>query len=150
MISLKNHRRHGATQEPNYIEALAELARRRGRGLDFDTTIKVITAAAREGKFISYGQVAEASGAVWNQVRYAIGPHLDGLIEYCLRRQMPLLSSIVVNQPNLHTGQLEPDSLKGFVVGVRGLGVSVTDEKQFLKDAQAAVFEWARSSGNTT
>jgi hypothetical protein len=142
---IKNHRRLGKTEEPLYREALAEHARRQGKGLDFKTTISVIGQAAREGRYISYGQVAEASGANWNKVHFAMGPHLDSLLEYCHLTGLPLLTAIVVNQQNLDTGKLEPDSLKGFIAGVKKLGITVVDQQKFLEDQQRRIFEWAAS-----
>ena len=76
-----------------------------------------------------------------------MGPHLDSLLEYCHLNDLPLLSAIVVNKPNLNSGELEPDSLKGFIAGVKSLGISVVDENAFLRDAQAKVFEWGVRSG---
>jgi len=79
---------------------------------------------------------------------YAIGPHLDRLLEYCHRNGVPLLASIVVNKQNLETGDLEGDSLKGFVAGAQKLGIPVTDEKMFLRQQQELVFEWAAPGYN--
>jgi hypothetical protein len=53
------------------------------------------------------------------------------------------LSAIVVNKPNVGTGEMELSTLKGFVAGARALGYPVTDPGAFLKVQQAAVFEWA-------
>jgi hypothetical protein len=141
---IENHRRKGATELATYKEALIEQATRIGKGLDFETTIKVISQAAREGRYISYGDVAKASGVDWNQVRYAMGRHLDDLIEYCHLNDLPLLSSIVVNKPNVESGKLDPESLKGFIAGVRRLNIPVLDDRAFLHEAQKRVFEWAR------
>ena len=143
---IDNYRRKGATDQKVYIEALAEHAKRKGKGLNFETTMRVIRKAAADGRFLSYGQLAEASRADWNQVRYAMGPHLDDLLEYCHRNGLPLLSAIVVNKPNLESGNLEPDSLKGFVAGARRLGIPVTDNQLFLREQQEKVFSWARSA----
>jgi len=142
---IENYRRKKLSDE-TYLTALAEQARRLGNGLNFDTTIKVVTAAAREGKYISYGQVAQASGANWQQVHYAISRHLGDLIEYCHRNGLPLLSAIVVNQHNLKTGEMELETLKGFIGGVRAVGVEVGDEQHFLRQEQDRVFAWAKSS----
>lgn len=144
---IDNYRRKSATDQQAYIDALAEQAKRNGRGLDFATTMRVIKEAASQGRYISYGELAEQSGAEWNKVRYAMGPHLDALLEYCHRNGLPLLSAIVVNRPNLKSGKLEPDSLKGFVAGARRLGLPVTNNESFLRDQQARVFEWGRSQG---
>ena len=142
---IDNHRRKGATEESVYKEALAEQAKRLGKGLNFEMTIKVITHAASEGRFISYKEVADASGVSWNKVRYAMGRHLDDLIEYCHLNELPLLSSIVVNKPNVESGELNPESLKGFIAGVQRLNIAVLDDAAFLHEAQKRVFEWAKS-----
>jgi hypothetical protein len=76
---------------------------------------------------------------------HAVGPHLDELIEYCYRRGWPLLSVIVANKPNVRTGELEPDPLRGFVAGSRAAGIPDIDDRAFLKAQQLKVFEWARS-----
>jgi hypothetical protein len=143
---IENHERQGATDTKTYIDALEELAKRKGKGLNFETTMRVIRQAAGEQRYLSYGELAEASGADWNHVRYAIGPHLDSLLEFCHRKGLPLLTAIVVNKQNLKTGDLEPDSLKGFIAGARKLGIPIADEKGFLREQQRLVFEWARSS----
>jgi hypothetical protein len=144
--SVIDHSRRDGLNDERYRAALAEQAKRKGKGLNFPTTIRVVSDAARAGRFISYGDVAEASGADWNQVHYAIGPHLDALIEYCHLHGLPLLSSIVVNQKNLRTGQLDPSSLKGFIAGVRGAKIPITLEaEEFLRQEQQKVFEWAKS-----
>ena len=110
---IDNYRRKSATDQQAYIDALAEQAKRNGRGLDFATTMRVIKEAASQGRYISYGELAEQSGADWNKVRYAMGPHLDALLEYCHRNGLPLLSAIVVNRPNLKSGKLEPELAQG-------------------------------------
>lgn len=143
---IENYRRKKATHEKIYSDAIAEQGRRKGKGLNFETTVRVVREAALRGEFISYGEVAEASGADWKKVRHAIGPHLDDLIEYCHLHGLPLLSAIVVNKPNLKTGELDPDSLKGFIAGVRRVEIPVGDERAFLKQSQKEVFDWARAS----
>jgi hypothetical protein len=142
---IENYRRKGAMDQQVYLDALAEEAKRKGKGLNFETTMRVITAAAAEGRFLSYGELAQASGADWNRVHYAVGPHLDSLIEYCHRNGLPLLSAIVVNKPNVLSGDLNQDSLKGFIAGARRVGIPVTDEKYFLREQQEKVFNWGRS-----
>ena len=70
---IENHRRKGATDSSVYVNALAERARRLGKGLDFDKSFEVIRRAAAEDRFVSYKELADASGADWNQVHYSIG-----------------------------------------------------------------------------
>jgi hypothetical protein len=54
-----------------------------------------------------------------------------------------MLSAIVVNKPNVSTGTMEPETLKGFIAAARDLGYSVTDEEGFLREQQDRVFACA-------
>lgn len=140
---IDNHRRHRKTTEPAYLDALAEQARRKGKGLDFGKTFALVRAAAAERRFLSYKQLADESGADWSKVRYAVNDHLGELIAYAHGKGWPLLSAIIVNQPNLATGTMEPATLKGFAAAARDLGYAVTDEEAFLREQQERVFTWA-------
>lgn len=62
---IQNHRKKRATDAPLYADALRELERRRGKGLDFDKSFRIIRQAAAERRFISYKDLADASGADW-------------------------------------------------------------------------------------
>jgi hypothetical protein len=68
-----NHRTKGATRSPLYLDALRELERRTGGGLDFDKSYQTIRRAAGEKRFLSYKELADASGADWSKVHYAMG-----------------------------------------------------------------------------
>ena len=57
-----------------------------------------------------------------------------------------MLSAIVVNKPNISTGMMEDDALKGFISAARLLGIPVVDDVQFLRDQQEKVFVWAANS----
>jgi hypothetical protein len=142
---IENHRKKGETRAPLYLDARRELERRKGKGLDFEKSREIILAAARAGRFLSYKQLADASGADWNQVHYAIGSHLWELVEYADRNGWPLLSAIVVNKSNVETGVMEPETLKGFIAAARELGYSVTNDTKFLKEQQTRVFAWAQT-----
>ena len=145
---LVNHRRAGAVDKPLFTDALAELARRRGQGLSFETSLAVIRAAAREGRFIGYKELAEASGAEWSRVHWSVGPHLDSLLEYCHRKGWPLLPAIVVRQAEIDGGELKGTSLEGFVKGCEDLGIGMpADAATFARDEQRKVFEWAQKEG---
>jgi hypothetical protein len=144
---IENHRRHKETSAPVYLEALRELQIRRGKGgLEFDKSFQIIKAAAKEGLFLSYKDLADASGADWNQVHYSIGGHLWDLVEFADRNGWPMLSAIVVNKPNVRSEAMEPETLKGFVAAARDLGYAITDEEAFLHEQQARVFEWAATA----
>jgi hypothetical protein len=106
-------------------------------------------AAAREGNFISYKDLADASGADWNQVHYAIGSHLWDLVEFAHLNGWPMLSAIVVNKPNVGSGKMEPETLKGFIAAAHDLGYVVTDEEAFLRKQQNKVFAWAIADAET-
>jgi hypothetical protein len=140
---VENHRRHNQIKAPLYLDALAELARRKGFGLDFQKSFDLIRKAAAEGRFLSYKQLADKSGADWAKVHYAINGHLWDLISYAHGKGWPMLSAVVVNQRNVESGEMEPSTLKGFVEAARLLGHPVTDKEAFLKEQQQAVFAWA-------
>ncbi|MBE7734415.1 hypothetical protein [Devosia faecipullorum] len=63
---IENHRKAGKLYEPYYLAALKELARRKGLGLDFQKSFDLIRKAAAEGRYISYKELADASGAEWS------------------------------------------------------------------------------------
>jgi hypothetical protein len=141
---IENHRRKNATTAPLYLEALPELEKRKGKGLEFAKSLSIILKAAKDGDFLSYKELADASGVDWGQAHYAIGEHLWRLVEYSHLKHGVLLSAIVVNKPNKDTGQMEPGALKGFIGAARLLGYPIVGEEAFLKEQQARVFAWAQ------
>lgn len=140
---IANYKGIGKTDDPYYLELIAEHDRRKGRGLVFDTTMRAVLAAAREGRFISYGQLSDASGVEWSKVRYAMNRHLQGLIEFCHHKGWPLISAIVVTQDNLETGAMDERTLNGFVSGCKTVGYVIADPESFLREQQEKVFKWA-------
>ncbi|MFZ3238229.1 MAG: hypothetical protein WA184_23010 [Stellaceae bacterium] len=140
---IENHRRQNATAAPAYMDALREWQVRKGKGLDFDKSFRIIKATARERRFLSYKELADASDADWGQVHYSIGNHLWALVEFAHRKGWPMLSAIVVNKSNVSSGALDPETLKGFIGAARDLGYTITDEEAFLREQQAKVFAWA-------
>jgi len=52
-------------------------------------------------------------------------------------------SAIVVNKPNIDTGKMERDALRGFIAAARELDYAITDEQTFLREQQGRVFAWA-------
>ena len=143
---IENHERRNLQQSPTYLEALAERERRRGNGLEFKKSLAVILSAAREGRYVSYKQLAEASGARWDRVHYAMNQHLWDLVRWAHGHGWPMLSSVVVNQENRHTGKMKPDTLKGFITAAEQLGRTDigTDHEKFLRVEQANVMDFAR------
>lgn len=53
-----------------------------------------------------------------------------------------MLSAIVVDKPNVATGDMSASALDGFIRTARQLGYTVTDERAFLKNQQEACFRW--------
>lgn len=139
-----NYRRAKKTDHSFYQDVLAEIARRTGKGLDFDTTCRLVREAASAGRFLSYKQLADGSGANWSHVRHAMNAHLGDLVEYAHRSGWPLLSAIVVNQSNVETGAMDPSTLRGFAAAARELGYRFVNAEQFLRDQQQLVFRWAK------
>ena len=91
---MENHRRKRATHLPMYITAMRELERRKGGGLDFDKSYRLILQAAKEGRFLSYKELADGSGAKWEKVHYSLGRHLWELVEYAHLNGWPMLSAV--------------------------------------------------------
>jgi hypothetical protein len=75
----------------------------------------LIREAAADQRFLSYKELADASGADWARVHYAMNQHLGDLIEYAHRRGWPLLSAIVINKDNVKSGNMADSTLQGFV-----------------------------------
>jgi hypothetical protein len=147
---IENYRRNGRLSDSVYVEALAEQAHRIGKGLDFNKSYNAILRSAAEDRFISYKDLADISGAEWTKVHYSMNQHLWSLVEYAHRKGWPMLSAVVVNKPNVASGNMEPESLKGFIAAAKELGLTITDEKAFLRDQQRRVFEWAKQAIETT
>jgi hypothetical protein len=61
---IDNHRRKRLLRAPLYLEVLTERVRRRENGLEFVKSVRIILEAAREGRCVSYKQLAEASGDI--------------------------------------------------------------------------------------
>jgi 5-methylcytosine-specific restriction protein B len=116
--------------------------------LSINNSYRAILAAARQGRFISYGEVAAASDVDWKKARRPMPPHLDRLLQICHERGWPLITSIVVSKGNLESGKLDGESLSGFVAGVKKLGVSIDNPQAFLEEQQQAVFAWAQGAPN--
>ena len=112
--------------------------------LDMDRSIDAIRAAAAETRFLSYGAVASASGIPWSMsIRSQMRPHLEGVCDKMLHQAGAMISAIVVNQTNLQTGSLDPQSLAGFADCARRLGFGIVDNREaFLREQQRLTFVW--------
>ncbi len=113
--------------------------------LDIIKSYQTILKAARERRFLSYGDLAKANEADWNSVRREIPRHLGELVEIGVKHGWPMLTSIVTNKENIETGKLEGAALDGFIkiAGELDLFSSDDDPLAFVREQQEAVFQWA-------
>jgi len=112
--------------------------------LDLKTTYGAIVAAAKERRFLTYGEIAAANDVDWNKVYRAINIHLDKLVGEATKHEWPLLTAIVVSQPNVKTGKLEGAALEGFINAARKRGYQVSDPEAFVQEQQEQVFACRR------
>jgi 5-methylcytosine-specific restriction protein B len=146
---ISNHERLGKTQSELYLALIEERNLRHGHGLSISKSIEAMIAAAKENRFISYGELADANGMEWAKARHRMNGkhgHLDDLLAYCHSKGMPLLTAIVVQKGKLDSGSMDQFTLDGFVEGVQRLGVAVADPDSFLKRCQQECFEWAAAA----
>lgn len=144
---ISNHETKGQTKSELYSALIEERNRRHGHGLSVAKSIDALIAAARENRFISYGELAEANGVSWTKARHRMNGkhgHLDDLLAYCHSKDLPLLTAIVVQKGKLATGEMDQFTLDGFIEGVERLGVPVLDPVSFLEECQNQCFSWAQ------
>jgi hypothetical protein len=143
---IENHRRQGALTAPLFGKAVTELARRRTGPLDLHKTLALVRAAAAEGRFLSYGEVARAQSLAWDRVRYQMNEHLGLLAQWGHQQGLPMLSAMIVNQENVATGAMNRKTLEGFVRAAEWLGYRVGDQQAFLREQQQACFAWGKAA----
>ena len=114
--------------------------------LDLKKTYRAILDAARDRRFISYGDLAKANDANWQKVRYPMNVHLGKLVEFAIKSGWPLLSAIVVNKSDTKSGELKGETLKGFIDFAKKLGFDTRDQTSFVKQQQREIFEWAQNA----
>jgi 5-methylcytosine-specific restriction enzyme B len=125
---------------------LAELRALESPRLDEARSLAAIHAAARQGRCLSYGDVAAANFMAWPEARRRMDAHLQAVCASSLRAGGPLLSAIVVNRTGVATGRMEARALAGFTAMAARIGVVVgPDPAQFLMREQARVFEWSQA-----
>ncbi len=139
-----NYRAKQLTDAPLYKEILERISTQAKGGLSFEKTIRLVTRAAKEGHFLSYGEIAAESGLPTGMARITVPRHLLELNEHAKHRGWPMLSAIVVAQEHLKDGLMDKETLDGFCKCARKLGEVVTDEGNYLKKQQAEVFAAAK------
>ncbi len=144
---IANHERVKKIDSDLYRSLIVEKGRRHGRGLCIDVSIHAMTQAAKNGRFISYGELAEANGIEWTKARHTMNGkhgHLDNLLAYCASNGLPLLTAIVVQKGKLASGNMDDFTLAGFVEGAERIGRKVVDPEKFLSQCQDECFAWAK------
>ncbi|HET7925681.1 MAG TPA: hypothetical protein VFL30_12330, partial [Rhodanobacteraceae bacterium] len=116
--------------------------------LDISRTYAAIVAAARQGRFVSYVDLANASRVPWSKARLPIGQHLDKLLAVAKANGWPLLTVNVVRKDDVESGRLTGGAFHGFLSGVKRLGMTVADSEAdaFIRAEQRRTFEWAASA----
>lgn len=147
---IRNYEKAEKRADPFYTDLISERADRAQKKslLSFEKSLELLKQAAVEQRCVSYGQLAEASGATWTKVRRQMsgaGGHLDRLLDLCHMNGLPMLPAICVSKNNLQTGHLDPTSLSGFADGARRLGMAVHDEHNFHRARQNECWEWGRA-----
>lgn len=117
--------------------------------LDIKKTYAAILEAARGHRFVSYGDLAAASGVPWARARYALPHQLGHLVKIAHERGWPLLSAIVVNKEDVQTGSLQGPAREGFLSAARSVGFEIDDPDAFVKDQQGRLFDWAPAAPDT-
>jgi 5-methylcytosine-specific restriction protein B len=112
--------------------------------LDPARTLAAIHAAASARRFLSYGEIAAASGLAWSAARRRMDPHLFGLCRRATERGWPLVSAVVVDRPSVPHGAMRGRPLIGFARAAERCGRIVgPDAAAFLAEEQHRVFDWA-------
>ncbi|MFT8243947.1 hypothetical protein [Roseomonas sp. BN140053] len=150
---LANCKARGMMEAPFCIAAQEELDRRAGSAatLDPERTRAALLDAAKRERFLSYRDVAEASGLEWNgRIFVGMPDHLAGICIRAHRQGLPLLSAIVVKMEEVPTGELSGPALDGFLKLADRLGLPIgatpAEHRRFLRDEQRKVFTWAKSA----
>lgn len=133
------------TSDPMFAAANAILATRLTGEYNMDKTVAAIIRQGRLRSFLSFKDIADASGLNWVKSRRGVVPHLEALSFHAAGKGWPMLASIVVNKDRVETGEMTADNLKAFIDGVREAGVEVDiDDLEYLKREQQRVFTWCR------
>lgn len=115
--------------------------------LDAEKVYAAILRAARREAFVSYGDLAEASGVPWRKAHHPMSLLLDRLAYLAHVRGWPVLSAIVVSKDERATGRFTETGLQGFLAAARSVGLNVGDDPEaFAREEQRKVFEWARTA----
>jgi hypothetical protein len=56
-----------------------------------------------------------------------------------------MLSAMIVNKAHRETGDMEPETLAGFVAAAKALRYEVSNPHEFLKKQQELCFDWGQA-----
>jgi hypothetical protein len=133
------------TADPVFAAANAILETRRTGEYNLEKTIATIREHGRLRSFLSYKDIADASGLNWVKSRRGVGPHLEALCVRSAEKGWPLLTSIIVNKDKVETGEMTAENLRGFMVTAAAAGREVDiEDLLFMKREQQRVFAWCR------
>lgn len=142
-VIIANCQRLGRTGDARCIDARNIVAGRRNGAFDTEKTVATICEHGKQGRFLSYNDIARASGLEWKSVFRQINPHLDAVCIYSHEQGWPLLPAIVVNQQNVSSGDMTAANRKGFLDAIMRCGWDVDIEPvAFVKREQKRVFDW--------
>jgi hypothetical protein len=141
---IENYRTHDATDRPEFRSFVEEHNRRFGGNLHLQKTINFVLSRARERRFTSYGEIAELHGAEWSKVRRLMPHHLWDVVQWAQSHGLPMLSAVIVNKENVQSGEMEPQTLKGFIGAAKALGYDTDDWQSFLREQQEECFAAAK------
>ena len=110
-----NCQRLKRTGDARCLAASKILQDRRNGDYDMEKTVATILDHGQRGRFLSYRDVASASGLEWGIVFRQISPHLDAVCSYSHGKGWPLLTAIVVSHQNLASGEMTVANRKGFL-----------------------------------
>lgn len=142
---IANYRKANQLDHPILREALRLRGKLGSKTLDLKRSCAAIIAAAKAGRFVSYKQIADASGCDWISAYPVISAHLYLVLKQARANGWPPLSAIVVNGEHVETGEMKPETLAGFIGAVAGVGYEIeADPEMSLSLMQRQVFTWAK------
>lgn len=112
---------------------------------ELQITYKAILDYAREGKVLSYSDIAQRHGRPVRQLRSIIPKHLNDLMKRCYDRNWPTLPVIVVSKGE----EIITKKRDVFISAAKNVGYTVRDEMKFIKANMSRLYEWAVTASDT-
>ena len=112
---------------------------------ELQTTYEAILDYAREGKLLSYSDIAERHGKDAFQARAFLGKHLKKLMKMCYDRNWPAIPVIVVKKGE----KILTKNRDKFIEDAKEVGYIVENNYEFVTTQMSKVFEWAKDAPAT-